>query len=60
MKAGTNKIQDENTFNATPTGGLATNYSQEYISPTPGEIPLVAYGVIPANLYSKLSEEKEL
>lgn len=59
MIDGTNKVQDENTSNATPTGGLATNYSQEYISPTPGEIPLVAYGVIPANLYSKLVEKNQ-
>lgn len=39
MKKETNKVQNENASDAIPTGGLATNFSQEYISPTPGEIP---------------------
>lgn len=64
MKDKTNKATNanatnENTTNGTMTGGLATNHSQEYISPTPGEIPLVAYGIIPANLYSSLSKEED-
>lgn len=59
MRNNTKDILDENKSNTTMIGGLATNHTQEYISPTPGEIPLVAYGVIPANLYSKLVEKNQ-